>query len=390
MRKLPLVLLVSVVCGCGSAPTNTENTDTPATEDSTVPRAPDRAQPTSDKWVTGYYVGYEQDIYPPEAIDFAGITHLTVGRVIPNADGTLNLGFDTHDGPALASRLSTLAHAAGRKAILMVGGQFVHDAWSSAAAPAHRAAFVSNLLEQVDALGYDGLDLDWEPLPAADEAPFTALAQELRAARPNLILTVPLGWGFEASTFVAHIAPLFDQLNVMTYGMADAWDGWNAWHSSAIQGDGSLTPSSVNLAIDDYVEAGIPVSKLGLGIGFYGSCWVGGTRAPNTPTNGSYVAASDGEMSFTNIMTKYFTPTLAKFDDAAGAPYLGSPTPMGPRGCTFVSYEDETSILDKGAYAKSKGLGGAILWTMGQGYLPANPAGSRNPLLAATRAAFLE
>ena len=34
------------------------------------------------------------DIYPPEAVDFANLTHLAVGRVTPQADGSLNTSFD--------------------------------------------------------------------------------------------------------------------------------------------------------------------------------------------------------------------------------------------------------------------------------------------------------
>jgi len=76
------------------------------------------------RWVGGYYVGYQQDLYPPEAIDWAGITHLMIGRVVPNADGTLDTTFDIDpvNGPALGKKLAQLAHQNGRKAVVMLGG----------------------------------------------------------------------------------------------------------------------------------------------------------------------------------------------------------------------------------------------------------------------------
>lgn len=53
------------------------------------------------------------------------------------------------------------------------------------------------------------------------------------------------------------------------------------------------------------------------------------------------------------------------------------------------SYENEQSIAAKGDYARSQGLGGTIIWTIGQGHLPAAPVGSRDPLLAAAHQAVL-
>src|SRR4051812_48729068 len=55
------------------------------------------------KWVSGYYVGYQHRAYPPSAIRWSGITHLFIGRVVPNADGSLNTTFDVDatNGPAL-------------------------------------------------------------------------------------------------------------------------------------------------------------------------------------------------------------------------------------------------------------------------------------------------
>lgn len=46
--------------------------------------------PGSGAWVTGYDVGYQNDLYQPAQIDFGAITHLLVGTVIPKADGTLD------------------------------------------------------------------------------------------------------------------------------------------------------------------------------------------------------------------------------------------------------------------------------------------------------------
>jgi chitinase len=41
-------------------------------------------------------------------------------------------------------------------------------------------------------------------------------------------------------------------------------------------------------------------------------------------------------------------------------------------------------------YARSQGLGGAIIWTISQGHIPTLPAGQRDPLLDAIRTSFLQ
>lgn len=326
-----------------------------------------------DLWVQGYYVGYERALLPLNEIDFGTVTHLMVGRERPLADGTLSHEYDIDatNGPIWARSAVGAAHAAGRKAILMVGGAGELAGWQAAASDAHRAAFVTNLLADVDAYGYDGLDLDWEPLEGAtDKANLKALAQALRAARPGLLLTIPVGWinpnYMTADPYWADVAPLFDRINVMTYDMAGAdsqgWTGWQSWHNSALYNATpplGQSPTAVDVSIRlGYLAApaNVPASKLGMGIAFYGNCWhdVTGPRQ-----DGGSISDSDGTMSYANIATKYPVATKRFWDTLAHVPYLSSATPMGPQSCNFVSYDDEQSIAEKGAYARAKGLGGA-------------------------------
>jgi chitinase len=347
----------------------------------------------ASRWVLGYYVGYERGLYPIEDVDFGALTHLMIGRARPLADGSVTTDFDIDDmdGPAWAHAAVDAAHAAGRKAVLMVGGAGEIDGWRSAAAPAHRVAFVANLLSTVDTFGFDGLDLDWEPLEDGDRTDFAALAQALRTARPQLILTVPVGWinaNFaEPDPWWATVAPLFDRIDVMTYDMAGPWDGWQSWHNSALYGESGTTPSSVSSSVAYFLASGVPASRLGVGTAFYGYCWLGVT-GPHQ--DGGSISAGDSTMSYANIMTGYYSPAVSAWDATARVPYLSSAAPLGSAGCNFVSYEDAASIAEKGAFVRAQGLGGTIIWTISQGYIPAAPPGQRNPLLDAIRTAFLE
>jgi len=93
--------------------------------------------------------------------------------------------------------------------------------------------------------------------------------------------------------------------------------------------------------------------------------------------------ASDNTMSWANIMSLYYDAAARRWDDLAKVPYLTFSTPKGPSQCNFVSYDDEQSIGEKGAHVKANGLGGAIIWTIGQGHLPNAPVGSQDPVLKA-------
>jgi len=350
---------------------------------------------SSGHWVSGYYVGYQEDLYPPDAIDWNGLSHLVIGRVTPNNDGSLNTTYDIDatNGPKLASQLTTLAHQNGKAAILMLGGAGAHDQWVSASSSKNRDTFVQNLVKLQTQVGFDGFDIDWEPIDSSDQAPLKALAQALKVAAPSAQLTIPVTWGSSdvqsAAAFYKDISGLFDQINIMSYGMADAWDGWQSWHSSALKGDGKTTPSSVSLAVNAYLDAGVPAAKIGVGIGFYGSCWSPPVTAPLQAIGSSGVVASDNDMSFTNIMQSYYTDSAHKWDDSALVPYLSFSKATGDAGCTFVSYEDAQSIQAKMDWVTQQGLGGAIVWTINQGYLASAPAGQRDPLME-TLAAFLQ
>ena len=350
---------------------------------------------SSGHWVSGYYVGYQEDRYPPEAIDWKGLSHIVIGRVTPNNDGSLNTTYDIDatNGPKLASRLTTLAHENGKSAILMLGGAGEHDKWVSAASSQNRDTFVQNLVSLQEQMGFDGFDLDWEPVEASDQAPLKALAQALKAAAPTAQLTIPVTWTTSdveaAGSFYGDISGLFDQINIMSYGMADSWPGWQSWHSSALKGDGPTTPSSVSLIVNAFRDAGVPAAKIGVGIGFYGSCWSPSVTGPLQDVGSSQVVASDNDISYANIMESYYTDSAHKWDDDASVPYLSFSKSTGPAGCTFISYEDSQSIQAKMEWVTQQGLGGAIVWTINQGYVASAPADQRDPLMD-TLATFLQ
>ena len=334
----------------------------------------------------GYYASWQPNDYPVSEIEWSGLTHVTMSFYEPAADGSLSLlGGD----PQLAVDLVGAARSHGVSPIASIGGSDSATAFRQATAAGTIDAFVTNLAALLDTPGYDGIDIDWEPMETTDEPAVIDLANRLRTAHLGVTMTIPIGAinlnllpdlsGYPA------IAAAYDQLNIMSYGMAGAWQGWNSWHSSPLYQQDSATPTSIDSTVALYDTAGVPLAKLGIGIGFYGLCYSPPVTGPDQPLNGATLIASDGTISFTHIMGSYYDPdpSARQWDSFARVPYLSFASAHAPDGCGYISYDDEQSIEEKGAYLKSKGLGGVIQWEINEGYLASAPAGQRSPLLTA-------
>jgi chitinase len=342
--------------------------------------------PPTGAWSMGYYASWQPSQYPVSEIEWSGLTHIAVAFYVPAADGSLSLlGAD----PQLVHDLVVAAHVHGVKAIASIGGANSGPSFEQATSSGTVGTFVTNLVQIVTTSAYDGIDIDWEPITTPDEPVVVDLANRLRAARPGVIMTAAVGYinpnaPADLSGYPA-IAAVYDQLNIMSYGMAGAWPGWNSWHDSPLYQQDPATPLSIDSTVGLYVAGNVPKAKLGVGIGFFGLCYSPPVTGPDQALGGSTIVASDGQMSFTNIMGTYYSAAARSWDALARVPYLSFTSPHPPDGCSYVSYDDEQSIAEKGAYIKSKGLGGVMQWEINEGYVASAPAGQRSPLLGAVR-----
>ena len=360
--------------------------------------------PAADPWVLGYWVGYQADLMPVDEIPWSALTHIAVGPMVPRNNGTIDssMFIDPDTATTLARQIAQAAIAHGVTPILMIGGGGAEKSFFNAAAK-RRAKLVKNLVKLGQSLGFQGFDLDYEG--NFDKPPnqrmFKRLAAALRRASPGSVLTFPaitVTTTFphdRAIGFYAAVAGSLDRIFIQTYGMSGPYEGWVSWHSSPLlAADGAdvcaaqaaCKPTSVDFNVDRFLGAGIPAAKLGLGVGFYGTCWTGVT-GPGQSVAGATVPASDNDMSYTNVAALYRPFMAEMFDASAQAAYLSSATPIGPQGCTFVSYENADSIAAKGAYAKAKGLAGTIVWTINQAHRAADDP-DPDALLGRTFAAF--
>ncbi len=188
--------------------------------------------------------------------------------------------------------------------------------------------------------------------------------------------------------YAAAIADL-DQIGLMTYEMSGAYAGWITWHSGPLFNGGLTFPNhaseqlpSIDLVVSAALDAGVPASKLGFGIGFTGQVWTGGVYAPLQSWT---VAPAVKSEAFNTLVDQYFDGGVQLWDSTAHVPYV-SFHPASSAEDRFISYEDPHSIADKLAYLKTRGLGGAIIWNIGDGYLnPATHAPPFDPLLQAVK-----
>lgn len=286
----------------------------------------------------------------------------------------------------------------GLKVLISLGGWTWSRNFSAAASTdASRRALVASCLDVYirgnlpvsDGAGgagaaagvFDGIDIDWEypgggGLPtngvsAQDKQNFTLLLQEFRrqldALRSGLLLTIAAPGGPDkiANQDPAGYRSAVDWVNIMTYDFRGAWDATgptnfhsNLYASPQDPGTGVTRTYSVDTAVTAFLNAGMPASKLVVGIPFYGRGWKG---VPAT-NNGLYQSAT-GAASGT-YEAGYEDFKVLK--NAPGTVYRDATTKQMWKydGSTFWSYDDPEVIATKMAYIKQKGLGGAMAWSL--------------------------
>ena len=345
-------------------------------------------------WVSAYYAGWQSSYLPPDSIDFTAITQLIHFSVYPTGGAS----FDGTGNGMTASHMSATvqaAHRAGKKIILCVGGYGAD--FKDAVSPAYRSQSIANLVAYMTTYGYDGLDIDWEPVQ--DEPNFLIWIAQLRSAMQAVnagALLTDAAFSFDQAVVDARDS--FDQINLMTYDMAGPWPGWVTWHNSPVSDGGFRFPStggpppSANGSVDEYLAAGVPASKLGIGTDFLGYYWTGGDGTPTggvTAPRQSYTVTPSvrSNVQYYEIMDTYEAyPQL--WDSSAQASYISIDKP-GSANDMFISLDNERTEYAKADYVRSKGIGGIIIFELGAGYRANQPPGQKDFLLQAVKKAFM-
>jgi len=342
-------------------------------------------------WISAYYAIWVQQAgeLTPQQIDFTAMSHIMHFHITPEADGSIDCvkgGITAEESQALI----TPAHAAKRRVLICVGGAETASKLRPAISDPIRPTFIANLIAFVKRRGYDGIDIDMEPIEDADVPDYKKFIRELRAAistdAPGLLLTAAIS---SQPAMFADLASQFDQVNVMTYDQSGTWPGFKTWHNASLYDGGpdrlnaERPYPSVRANVAQYLDAGVPASKLGIGAAFYGYIW-NGADAPGQSIQGVTATASE----YHTIMDQFGTPDRYRWDARAHAPYLSISAPVAADR-KFISYDDERLLREKVAFARQQGLGGLILWELGSGYRNSQPDGKKDLLLQSVKRAWL-
>jgi spore germination protein YaaH len=182
--------------------------------------------------------------------------------------------------PDVGARDQQLVDAAHAAEVLVI--PTIHNVMAPEAilpllrSPQRRSQHVAAILAEVRAYNYDGIDIDYESLPAESRAAFSAFMQELSDGlhAEGKLLTVAVhaktsdygGWGgFQDWQLLGAIC---DRVRIMTYDYS--------WRGS---GPGPIAPASWVASVAEYARSVVPAEKIQIGIPFYGYNWGEGEDA---------------------------------------------------------------------------------------------------------------
>jgi hypothetical protein len=173
----------------------------------------------------------------------------------------------------------------------------------------------------------------------------------------------------------------------MSYNMTWGADGWQTWLWAALKGAGPTHPTSIESSIQAYVDAGVPRSKLGMGLGLYGGGYAPPVTGPRQTISTEYFW-SDYSATWADLYEKGMLSSGYQFDTAAQTGYYAYSSPRTYQGnsVSMLITEDLQSIAAKGAWAKAGNCGGTIVWVINYGYVDAAVG---NPPMQAVKQAFL-
>lgn len=365
----------------------------------------DSGMPSNDDiWVNAYLVSWEHNpettqinsgILKTDDIDWDAMTHLTYFALAIGEDGVPELSLDpvfrhnlnTHRIQAIV----TAAHENDTKILLSVGGGTNYEGFSGAIAGS-RTRFVQTLTGMITEFGFDGISLNMSPIEPEDFLNYKTFVRQLSSAFDNIkteqnerpLLTAGATKSPGVSSLFADLQQHFDQINIITYDMAQPWRGWVAWHNSALynkevvfeEEPTQLLPS-IDQKVNEWVAVGVERKKIGIAINFYGSVWeeqrfLG--KWPIWPTEDSSFFSIEPY----SVLNSRYDLDEYEWDDKAGVPYLNLSQPR-----VFVSFDNERSISEKMNYVKSNRIGGVMIWDI-SGAFSQNTT-PKDPLLQAVK-----
>lgn len=375
--------VVALAVTCGPIPTSVTGLPgtffAPTLDATATAEPPSTVAPATPRRVVAYYpIWANKEGYRPEDIDFAVVTDVAHFAVVPEPAGDITI---PDWGPFPDSGLISYVHSHGARIVLVVGGDDPNAtaAFSKLANAAEtRSRFVSSLVGLVNQLGYDGVDLDWEfPQGKADRDNLAELVIELREAigyEKTLSLGIPGSGQLSDWYDLPRMVPYVDWFGAMTYLLSNTASMTVAGLNSPLFSPHRVNTSpvadlrpSLSQARRYYIRQGIPPQKLLVGVPFFGE------RFPDAAHPYDSIEASPATETYASVQELIQAGWRPRWDRLAQVPFL-----VAPKGPGLVTYDNPRSIALKCDYVREKGLGGVIVWRLGQ-----DVVGDQQPLLNA-------
>lgn len=237
--------------------------------------------------------------------------------------------------------------------------------------------FASSAVDIVARFNLDGVDIDWEypgqigdnnVFRPEDKEHYTVLFKDLRETLDSLskitkqkyLVTTAVGG---SQSYIDHtemdkVQQYTDYINVMSYDYANGNDPVSEHHTNLFRSAFATDSSSADQSIQAFLKAGVPASKLVMGMAFYGKGWQMDSTVDN---NGLYRKAVGpfraGGFTYLKDSIININGFSRYWDTAAKAPYLFNKDKK-----VFISYDDEESIREKCEYVKKYKLAGGMFW----------------------------
>ena len=264
------------------------------------------------------------------------------------------------------------------KILISVGGWGWSGNFSDAVlTPESREVFANSAIDFMLRHEIDGVDLDWEypGLPGAgnthrpeDKENFTAILKLIRSKMDSIggsenhyLLTIATGASqrYLDHTNMEEAQKYLDFINIMTYDFHGGGNRVTGHHSNFTHSpnDPDLRARSVKIAVDQHINAGIPIEKLVLGVPFYGRWWKGAY-----PENNGLFQPTYGPTGATNYFqladSIRLDPEFEEFwDEGSQAPFI-----YRKADSLFVTYENSKSLELKINYIIDQNMGGIMFW----------------------------
>lgn len=358
----------------------------------------------SKKWVLGYLPTYHQggngNVGALNDFDFARLTHIGHHGPYLHADGSLDYDANACTTQRMAG--AVLASHARNKPILLSIVSWV-SYMEALGTPAKRTVCINELLHLIDTYGYDGIDVDLEPVMSpyvagmqTDNPVYFAFVNQLfdsLSVRHNAMLNrqplLTAAVNSYGAFILKKLESKFDMMNIMTYDMTNGWVDYNnfTWHDSPVYDYNSNGWPSVHNMVQEMLRGGIAASKIGIGISFDAFRWQGGsgtaTGGVTAPAQTYTTKPSWTRFSYEDMMDNIFNSAYYHWDNVAKMSYLSINNATNAND-QFWSYNDEASCQAKAEYVLNNNLGGVIIWELYLGLRGSFPAENHIPQLKAT------